>query len=101
MATRKQERMERIMLEHVRGDTVRAIAEREHVTHQRIHQIVHRAKRLHVDSIELNLLVARKEGNVLVLVIPPALDDDQMASIHYLDFVLRELAARDIKTKLH
>src|SRR5437762_3243440 len=54
VATKKQQRSERIMLEHVRGETVRAIAEREHVTHQRIHQMVHRAKRLHIDAIELN-----------------------------------------------
>jgi transcriptional regulator with XRE-family HTH domain len=83
------------------GTTQRELAERFNITQNRVTQIWREQARKHIDSLELNLMVARKEGNLIGLAIPDAFKEQQDAVIHYLNWCLARLAQRDLKIKVH
>jgi hypothetical protein len=96
------ERDEAIFTERVlKGATLEEVGELLDITTQRVHQVARRLIREHIDFIELNLLVAKKEGSLLALAIPDAAEDDQNLAISYLHFVLKALAMREIDVEVH
>lgn len=91
-----QERDQQILFDRVRGDTLVEIGSRHGVSHQAVSQIVVREGRQHVDRLETQLMVARKEGNAIALVVPFQEPSDYQAVLRYWAWVLDALRARDI-----
>ena len=51
-----------MLLDHVAGKTLEAIAEQHAISHQRVSEIVRREERRYLDQLELDLMVASKVG---------------------------------------
>jgi hypothetical protein len=102
MVSSLSEHSEQIFQERVLdGRTFRALGERFDVSSQRVEQVFRAFARQHINQIELNLMVARKEGNLLALAIPSGFEPEQNAAINYLHWVLRELKRRDLTIQVH
>ena len=58
-----------IVLERERGDTVVEVGKRHGISHQRVSRVMANATEF-VNKVDLDLMVARRTGEVCVLVIP-------------------------------
>ena len=95
-----QQRDQQIFFERVRGDTVAGIGSRHGVSHQAVSQIVVRERNRHLDRLEMQLMVARREGQVVGLAVPNQAQDDRVLALRYFAWVLDALRARDLEIKV-
>jgi hypothetical protein len=91
------EKSQAIVLERDQGAKVDEIAERYEVSHQRVSAIVTNATAL-VNSIEMQLLVARKTGEVCAYLIPDS--EHSPVAMAFVDWLVRRLRARDLELEV-
>jgi hypothetical protein len=87
----------RVVREHEAGDTYQSIGERHGITRQYAHLIVSKARQ-HVDSLELDLLRAKKTGEHPTLLVP--FGPDYTLAQDYLQFCRDQLRARGVRVKV-
>jgi hypothetical protein len=91
-----EDRDQMVLAERVRGATLRQIGADVGLTAEGVRQAYRRACRQHVDSIVLQMWLAQKTGELVVLAVPAwAGPDDQRQVIAYLDWLLGEFEKRD------
>jgi hypothetical protein len=93
------ERDQGIVLARMRGETLDTISRPLGITRERVRQIVVDATE-HINRLELELLVARKEGVLLGLAIPNQEQQDRAIALDYLDWVLARLRERELDIKV-
>lgn len=101
MSAEQRERNEQMLLDRVRGDTFESIAQRNGVRHQTAQQVIVREARRHIDALELRLLANRQTGDLEAFLIPDLGGPDFDLAIAYLQWCLRALADRGVRTKVH
>ena len=92
----------RMVAEHARGDSYRAIGQRHGISHEAARQTVIRESGKWIDSIELDLLVARKlermgretEAAWPTLLVPHG--GDWSTALSLLQYAVDRLRARDL-----
>lgn len=84
-----------IVLDREHGGSLRDIARRHGVSHERVRQIVSDATE-HVNRVEMHLLVARKEAWAFGLGIPNQDQQYRAIALDYLEWILGRLRARDL-----
>lgn len=93
------ERSQRIVLERARGDTLQSIGARHGISYQRVQTIVRDATR-HIDHLELELLKARKTGEVVGLAVPYQEQSDRQLALDYFDWVVSRLRSRGVRVRV-
>jgi len=95
------ERDAQVLAERIGGDTLKEIAERHDLSIEGVRVVVARQARRQIDDLELRLLANRKTGDVELFLIPEHGGPDFDLAIDYFQWCLRELAARDVKVRVH
>ena len=93
-------RDQQVVLARERGDTLADIGQRHGISHQRVSAVVNRATEF-VNKVDLDLMVARKTGEVVVYVIPYG--PDYTLAIDFSTWLVKRLRDRgmevDIETR--
>jgi transcriptional regulator len=95
LTTRKQ----KILLERAQGATVDTIGDRYSISHQRVSVIVLEATE-HINKLEVDLMVARKEGVPVAFHVPYQRQEDRVIALEYLDWVLARLKDREVEVNV-
>jgi predicted transcriptional regulator len=90
-----------MLQDRIAGSTLQEIADEHGVTPQAVHVIVDRTMRRHVEEVLLGMWAAQKDGQLLVLAVPPGLAHEQALTVRYLDFMLGELAELHADVQVH
>jgi hypothetical protein len=91
------EQSQNIVLERERGDSLNTIARRYGVSHQRVAGIFADATKF-VSKIELDLMVARKTGEQVAVLIPHT--PDYTLGMQFATWVIDRLRRRDIDLRV-
>ena len=81
-----------ILMEHIGGDSFRKLGAHHGLSAMRCHAIYRAETTRHVNEVLLQMWLAQKCDQLLVLAVPDGLADDQAAAIRYLDWLLHEFA---------
>jgi hypothetical protein len=85
-----------VLLERISGDTLKEVGDRHDLSIEGARLVILREARRHIDKLVLDMWVAQKQGTLLTLAIPAGFDDDgQQLAVHYLEWVLDQMAQRD------
>lgn len=87
------ETAQQIIVERESGETLKTIAHRHGLSHQRVSTIV-KDGRSFVDHVERDLLVARTSGEVCAFVIP--FGPNYTTAMRFGDWLIARLRARDL-----
>ena len=90
MSARNQE----IVLAREDGQSLLQLGERYGVSHQRVAAVVRSAREL-VDQVELDLMVARKDGEICIYLVPYG--PDYQMSLAFCDWIVGQLRKRDVE----
>jgi hypothetical protein len=93
LSTRDQQ----IVLERDRCDTIVHIGKRHGISHQRVSMVMSRAPEF-VNRVDLDLMVARKTGEVCVYLIPDG--PDYTLAIDFLTWLIRRLRDRGMQVSV-
>ena len=98
----KVERNHAMLMERIGGSTLEEIADRHGITHERVHTVVVREATRHLDSLEIALMVAAKQGEPFGLAIWNQPDQGNRAlALDYLAWAVKQLRARGIEIEVH
>ena len=87
-------RDQQVVLERARGDTVVEIGERHGISHQRVSVLMARATEF-VNQVDLDLMVARKTGEVCAYLIPYG--PDYTLSLDFSTWLIKRLSDRGME----
>jgi hypothetical protein len=88
-------RDQQIVLDREHVPSLRDLGNTHGISHERVRQVVNDATE-HVNRLELDLLVARKEGVAFGLAVPNQNQGDRAIALDYLQWVLARLRERDL-----
>ena len=87
--------------ERLLGDTLHEISERHDLSIERVRQVIALHATRHLNELEIALLVARKEGNVLALRVPfEQPDQDRELALAYFQWAVAQLKKRDLELRV-
>lgn len=93
--------MEEVLERHFAGTSLREFAEERGCSPETVGKEIRAAKRAHITQMAGELLLARRTGELVVLVVPGHSGPDFDVAIGYLTMVVHEIEDLGIKLKIH